>query len=62
MPMRHCVCTANQTRTAGRLHLAPEIVDACLANDGGIALEHLIRNGSLPLDWQQQRGLIAARA
>ena len=49
--------------TIARLvHLAPEIVDACLANDGGIALEHLIRNGSLPLDWQQQRGLIAARA
>lgn len=49
--------------TIARLvHLAPDVVEACLTDDSGIALEHLIRNGSLPLDWQQQRRMIQARS
>ncbi|MDR0478738.1 MAG: LacI family transcriptional regulator [Burkholderiaceae bacterium] len=44
------------------MHLAPDVVEACLTDDSGIALEHLIRNGSLPLDWQQQRRMIQARS
>ena len=49
--------------TIARLvHLAPDVVEACLSDDSGIALEHLIRNGSLPLDWQQQRRMIQARS
>ena len=48
--------------TIARLvHLAPDVVEACLTDDSGIALEHLIRNGSLPLDWQQQRRMIQAK-
>ncbi len=48
--------------TIARLvHLAPDVVEACLTRDSGIALEHLIRNGSLPLDWQQQRRMIQSR-
>lgn len=48
--------------TIARLvHLAPDIVAACLTRDSGIALEHLIRNGSLPLDWPQQRALVASK-
>ena len=43
------------------MHLAPDIVAACLTRDSGIALEHLIRNGSLPLDWPQQRALVASK-
>jgi len=32
------------------------VVDACLADDSsGIVLEHLIRRGSLPLEWSAQR-------
>ena len=49
--------------TIARLvHLAPDVVEACLSDDSGIALEHLIRNGSLPLDWQPQRRMIQARS
>ena len=49
--------------TIARLvHLAPDVVKACLTADSGIALEHLVRNGSLPLDWQQQRRMIQARS
>ena len=49
--------------TIARLvHLAPDVIEACLTDDSGIALEHLIRNGSLPLDWQQQRRMIQARS
>ncbi|KRG85564.1 LacI family transcriptional regulator [Stenotrophomonas sp. CW117] len=49
--------------TIARLvHLAPDVVEACLTDGSGIALEHLIRNGSLPLDWQQQRRMIQARS
>ena len=49
--------------TIARLvHLAPDVVEACLTRDSGIALEHLIRNGSLPLDWQKQRRMIQARS
>lgn len=49
--------------TIARLvHLAPDVVEACLTGNSGIALEHLIRNGSLPLDWQQQRKMIKARS
>lgn len=52
-----------QASTIARLvHLAPDIVEACLTDGSGIALEHLIRNGSLPLDWQQQRRMIQARS
>lgn len=48
--------------TIARLvHLAPDVVEVCLTDDSGIALEHLIRNGSLPLDWQKQRRMIQAR-
>ncbi len=44
------------SRIARLAHLAPDVVDACLAEDSsGIALEHLIRRGSLPLDWDAQR-------
>lgn len=51
-----------RARTIARLvHLAPDIVAACLTRDSGIALEHLIRNGSLPLDWPQQRTLVASK-
>ena len=49
--------------TIARLvHLAPDVVEACLTDGSGSALEHLIRNGSLPLDWQQQRRMIQARS
>lgn len=51
------VCTI-----ARLVHLAPDVVEACLTDNSGIALEHLIRNGSLPLDWQQQRRMIKARS
>lgn len=44
------------------VHLAPDVVEACLIGSSGIALEHLIRNGSLPLDWQQQRRMIQAKS
>lgn len=44
------------------VHLAPDVVEAFLTGDSGIALEHLIHNGSLPLDWQQQRRMIQARS
>ena len=44
------------------VHLAPDVVEACLTADRGIALEHLIRSGSLPLDWQQQRRMIQAKS
>ncbi len=44
------------SRIARLAHLAPEVVDACLADDSsGIVLEHLIRRGSLPLEWSAQR-------
>ncbi len=50
------------SRIARLAHLAPDVVEACLANDsGGIALEHLIRRGSLPIDWSGQRGKIAVK-
>ena len=49
--------------TIARLvHLAPDVVEACLTDGSGIALEHLIRSGGLPLDWQQQRRMIQARS
>jgi hypothetical protein len=44
------------------VHLAPDVVEACLTDGSGIALEHLIRSGSLPLDWQHQRRMIQARS
>lgn len=44
------------------VHLAPDVVESCLIGNSGIALEHLIRNGSLPLDWQQQRRMIQAKS
>lgn len=44
------------------VHLAPDVVESCLTEGSGIALEHLIRSGSLPLDWQQQRRMIQARS
>lgn len=44
------------------VHLAPDVVEACLIGSSGNALEHLIRNGSLPLDWQQQRRMIQAKS
>lgn len=50
------------SRIARLAHLAPDVVEACLANDSGeIALEHLVRGGRLPLDWQTQREKLAAR-
>ena len=50
------------SRIARLAHLAPDVVEACLANDSGeIALEHLVRGGSLPLDWQTLREKLAAR-
>lgn len=49
--------------TIARLvHLAPDVVEACLTDGSGIALEHLIRSGGLPLDWQQQRRMIQTRS
>ena len=44
------------------VHLAPDVVQACLTDGSGIALEHLIRSGGLPLDWQQQRRMIQPRS
>lgn len=44
------------------VHLAPDVVESCLTEGSGIALEHLIRSGSLPLDWQQQRKMIQAKS
>ena len=42
-------------KIARLVYLAPNIVDACLAEDvGGIALEHVARGASL-LDWSAQR-------
>ncbi len=50
------------SRIARLAHLAPDVVGACLANDSGkIALEHLIRGGSLPLDWNAQRVKLAVK-
>lgn len=50
------------SRIARLAHLAPDVVEACLADDSnGIALEHLIRRGSLPLDWQTQRERLGIR-
>ncbi len=50
------------SRIARLAHLAPDVVHACLAEDSsGIALEHLIRRGSLPLDWQAQRERLGIR-
>jgi len=50
------------SKIARLAYLAPNVVEACLAdNNSGIALEHLIRRGSLPLDWQAQREKVAAR-
>ena len=50
------------SRIARLAHLAPDIVDACFAHDSsGIALEHLIRRGSLPLDWDAQREKLRVR-
>ncbi|MCZ7561190.1 MAG: hypothetical protein M5U30_14975 [Burkholderiaceae bacterium] len=50
------------SRIARLAHLAPDVVDARLADDGDrIALEHLVRGGSLPLDWRTQREKLAAR-
>lgn len=51
------------SRVARLAHLAPDVVDACLTDDSsGIALEHLIRRGSLRLDWQAQREKLGVRA
>lgn len=48
--------TGRASRIARLAHLAPDVVDACLADDSsGIVLEHLIRRGSLPLEWSAQR-------
>lgn len=45
------------SRIARLAQLAPDVVEACIADgSSGIALEHLIRRGSLPLDWRVQRG------
>lgn len=53
---------SGRVSTIARLvHLAPDVVEHCLSSYSGIALERLIRNGGLPLDWPQQRALIAAR-
>jgi len=50
------------SRIARLAHLAPDVVEACVADDSsGIALEHLIRRGSLPLDWQAQRDRLGVR-
>jgi len=50
------------SRIARLAHLAPDVLTACLAdNSSGIALEHLIRRGSLPLDWQAQRERLGIR-
>lgn len=50
------------SRIARLAHLAPDVIEDCLGDDrGGIALEHLIRGGSLPLDWDAQRERVAAR-
>ena len=44
------------SRIARLAHLAPDIVESCLVRDSsGIALEHLIRRGTLPLEWETQR-------
>ncbi len=50
------------SRIARLAHLAPDVVEACLTNDSGeIALEHLIRRGSLPLEWEDQREKLGVR-
>lgn len=45
------------SRIAQLARLAPDIVDRCLAREGDIALEHLIRRG-IPADWATQRVLL----
>jgi hypothetical protein len=50
------------SRIARLAHLAPDVVDACLAEDSnGIALEHLVRGGRFPLNWEAQRQKLANR-
>ena len=50
------------SKIARLAHLAPDLVEACLADTKGvIALEHLVRGGTMPLDWQNQREKLAAR-
>ena len=50
------------SKIARLAYLAPTIVDACLAEDSsGIALEHVVRGGRLPLDWEAQRQKLANR-
>jgi hypothetical protein len=50
------------SRIARLAHIAPDVVEACIADDGGgLALEHLIRRGSLPLEWEAQRQRLAMK-
>lgn len=47
------------SRIARLACLAPDIVEACLAEGCDISLEQVVRAGKLPLDWQAQRHLLA---
>lgn len=50
------------SKIARLAHLAPDVIEACLADTrGDIALEHLVRRGSLPLDWPTQREKLRVR-
>ncbi len=49
------------SKIARLAYLSPAVIDACLTDDSDIALEHVVRMGRLPLDWQMQGHRLASR-
>lgn len=49
------------SKIARLANLAPAVIDACLTDDSDIVLEHVVRIGRLPLDWQIQGRRLAGR-
>ncbi|MFC0128145.1 hypothetical protein [Ralstonia solanacearum] len=49
------------SKIARMAYLAPTVIDACLTKDSDIALEHVVRGGKLPLEWQAQHRTLANR-
>ncbi|QKL55447.1 hypothetical protein HI814_01450 [Ralstonia solanacearum] len=49
------------SKIARMAYLAPLIVDDCLAEGCGIALEHVVRGGKLPRNWQAQQHKLVDR-
>ncbi|CAJ0781198.1 hypothetical protein LMG18090_01288 [Ralstonia mannitolilytica] len=42
------------SKIARLAYLAPAVIEACLADDSDIVLEHVVRMGRFPLNWQMQ--------